>query len=666
MGLDVPELDDTDYEELLDEAQKLLPAYSEEWTNYNPQDPGITILETLAWLADSYIYQLDSVTDEHRHKYLGLMGERPRPPTTASTHVSLSAPAEVTPLRVAAGTQLAVVDGSDAEKTFETAEAIVLTGVDVRSVVSTHADGTTDQSHANETAGMFYRPLGPTPAAGDAVAVGLTGDPFDGADAFSLTVDFHDEDLPDPATHGDESPTFDPSVELVWEYPTDYADPDGSWEPFTLARDGTDALYSGGTVTLEAPEEWTPEDWGADDHGLFGKSAGTVWVRCRVERGGYEVPPRVDAVRSGVVRVDNRRTVEGEPLQRVRGTDDPEHLTAQQYRLGHAPVVEAEIAVDGEPWTEVPDFDASDPTDRHYVLDAGSGVVRFGDGVNGALPDPDARVVAERYVAADGAEGNVPASSNWRFAEETTAADGTDLEPVAVTPRRGATGGTDAESVAAAFRRVRRDLKTPHRAVTSDDMAYLARNTPGLRVGRAEVFLRDREGAAANAPPEAQVVVVPYAPERTRRPTPSEGFLDAVQAHLDEHRLLTDRVRAVAPVYVGVGLELTVRTGEWRPAAGVEDAIEAAVRSYLDPVHGFEGEGWPFGRTLSAEELVAVVERVDPVDAVEELSVSAPGNARVDPDGNVRIEESALFDLASVEVDVRAGSRPDETDTGRR
>ena len=663
MGVDVPELDDTDYEALLDEAQKLLPAYSEEWTNYNPQDPGITVMETLAWLADSYVYQLDSVTDDHRRKYLGLMGERPRPPAVASTRLSLSAPPAEAPLRVEAGTRLTVVDGSDTEKTFETDEEIVLTGASVRAVVADRRDGRTDHSHANETDGMFYRPLGAVPAPGDAMAVGIDGDPFDGADALSVTVDFRDEDLPDPGDHGES--TFDPSVSLVWEYPTDYADPQGSWKPFEVVRDGTDRLYGGGTVTLAAPEEWDPDAWGADDHSLFGHPEGTIWVRCRVERGGYEVPPRVDAVHLGEVRASNRRTVEGEPLARLRGTDGPEHLTAQRYRFEHAPVVEAEISVDGERWTEVADFDASGPTDTHYVVDAAAGTVEFGDGVNGAMPDPDARVVAERYVAADGADGNVPGSATWRFAEETTAADGTPLEDVTVTPRWGATGGTDAESVAAAFRRVRRDRKTPDRAVTSDDMAYLARETPGVRVGRAEVFLRDREGAAAGAPPEAQVVVVPYAPEGTRRPTPSEGFLEAVQDHLDEHRLLTDRVRAVVPTYVGIGVELAVRTSEWRPAPGIEDDVEAAIRAYLDPVHGFEGEGWPFGRTLPAEELAAVVADVEAVDSVAGLSVSAPGNARVDPDGNVRIDEAALFDLSSVEVEIRTGSRPDDDGRGR-
>jgi hypothetical protein len=121
----------------------------------------------------------------------------------------------------------------------------------------------------------------------------------------------------------------------------------------------------------------------------------------------------------------------------------------------------------------------------------------------------------------------------------------------------------------------------------------------------------------------------------------------------------------VAPTYVGVAAELAVRTGEWRPAPGVADDIEAALRAHLDPVHGFEGEGWPFGRTLHAEELADIVGSVDAVDAVEGVALTAPGNARVDPDGNVRVDEMALFDLASVEVDVRTGSRPDET-SGRR
>jgi len=657
VGLDVPELDDTDYEELLEEARNLLSAHSAEWTNYNPQDPGITILETLAWLTDSYVYQVDTVTDAHRRKYLQLMGERPQPPSPASTRLSLDAPAEDRPLRVEAGTGLDVVDGSGTQKTFETDEAVVLSGTTVSRVVSDLDDGTRDHSHANGTAGMFYRPLGRDPRAGGAVAFGLSGDPFAEAETLSLTVDFRDEDLPEPASHDDETPTFEPSVELVWEYPTDYGDPGESWQPLAVVRDDTQRLYRGGTVRLAGPETWTPGEWGADDNGLFGADPGLVWLRCRVRRAGYEIPPRFDAVRAGVVTATNRRTVHDEPLQRARGADGPASLTAQRFEFRHAPVVEADVTVDGEPWTEVPDFDASGPTDTHYVLESSAGVVRFGDGVNGAQPAPDDRVVAERYVAVDGAEGNVPDSAAWAFAEGETSAEGEDLDGVTVTPRRGATGGTDAETLDAAFRRVRRDRQSPDRAVTAEDIAYLAEHTPALRVGRTTVLLRDRQDGPRDAPPAADVVVVPYAPEGAGRPVPSEGFLDAVQDHVDRNRLLTDRVRVRPPTYVGVSLSLTVQSTDWRPVADRDDDIAAAVDAYLDPVHGYEGDGWPFGRTLQAAEVADVVAGVEWVDTVEELSVTAHGNARVDADGNVRIDNASLFDLAAVEVDVEPATR---------
>lgn len=94
MGIDVPELDDRTYEEILTEATNLIPAYAEEWTDLNPHDPGIAILEVLAWLTETYIYQLDRVTDDHREKYLSLLDERRRPPTPASTRLRLQLPAD--------------------------------------------------------------------------------------------------------------------------------------------------------------------------------------------------------------------------------------------------------------------------------------------------------------------------------------------------------------------------------------------------------------------------------------------------------------------------------------------------------------------------------------------------------------------------------------------
>jgi hypothetical protein len=70
VGLRVPELDDRTYAELLEDVRKRIPVLAPSWTDHNAHDPGVTLLETLAWVAEAYRYRLDRVTDDHRRTYL--------------------------------------------------------------------------------------------------------------------------------------------------------------------------------------------------------------------------------------------------------------------------------------------------------------------------------------------------------------------------------------------------------------------------------------------------------------------------------------------------------------------------------------------------------------------------------------------------------------------
>lgn len=663
MGIDVPELHDKDFEELTDRGRKLVSVYSDEWTNHNPHDPGMAILEMLAWVTETYSYQLDQVTDEHRRKYLQLMDERQRPPEPASAQIELRPPEGVSGVVIPADERLVVYDGSDEEKIFQTDEEVVLTDASVARVI-TESDGDwTDHSHANDTDGMFYRVFGDRPESGDEFYVGFENDPLDQEDTLSVTVDFHDEGLPDPASHGDESPEFDPSMDVVWEYCGNYyaVEDDRAWEPFEVVSDGTDAFYRGGTVTLAAPDEWEPEGWGVDEHELFEGDPGTVWIRCRLEGEGYEVPPQFDSVKLNVTQASHRATVERELLQRDRRERTPEDLSEQRYHFEHAPVLEAEISVGGERWEEVEGLEASGPTDRHYVLNRAEGVVEFGDGLNGKLPEPTQEVVAERYVYGGGEEGNVPESSTWRFSEVSReVAEGVKLMDVEVTPEGDATGGRDAESLEEAFRRIKRDLQTPYRCVTAEDIKYVATSTPGLRFGRSTVLVESNEDAREDRPPEVRVVVVPYTPPDVRGADPSEGFVEAVQDHVDEHRLLADRVTVEPPTYVGLDLEMEVRATGWQLQAAAEEAIESAIAEYVDPIRGYEGEGWPFGRTLYRDELEDVVEDIDWIDAVRELSVRARGNATLDSEENVKVDDDSLFTVENLAVEIVTISGDDD------
>ena len=73
MPLPIPNLDDRTFEQLVTEGRSLIPRYSKEWTNHNPSDPGITLLELFAYLAEAAIFQLNQVPDGSLENFLRLL-----------------------------------------------------------------------------------------------------------------------------------------------------------------------------------------------------------------------------------------------------------------------------------------------------------------------------------------------------------------------------------------------------------------------------------------------------------------------------------------------------------------------------------------------------------------------------------------------------------------
>src|SRR4029453_9014067 len=73
MPLNVPNLDDRTYDDLVEEALGMLPRYAPAWTNHNPSDPGITIVELLAYFVEIFIYRLNRVSRETRLRFLQLL-----------------------------------------------------------------------------------------------------------------------------------------------------------------------------------------------------------------------------------------------------------------------------------------------------------------------------------------------------------------------------------------------------------------------------------------------------------------------------------------------------------------------------------------------------------------------------------------------------------------
>jgi hypothetical protein len=71
-------LDDRRFADLVDEARSLIPTYAPAWTNHNPSDPGITLVELFAHLAEMLIYRLDRVTTANVVAFLNLLDGKTR------------------------------------------------------------------------------------------------------------------------------------------------------------------------------------------------------------------------------------------------------------------------------------------------------------------------------------------------------------------------------------------------------------------------------------------------------------------------------------------------------------------------------------------------------------------------------------------------------------
>ncbi|MGE5656345.1 MAG: baseplate J/gp47 family protein [Actinomycetota bacterium] len=73
MPVPLPNLDDRYYADLVDEATALIPIEYPEWTDHNPSDTGIVLIELLAWLTEMVLYRVDRVPDKNMEAFLKLL-----------------------------------------------------------------------------------------------------------------------------------------------------------------------------------------------------------------------------------------------------------------------------------------------------------------------------------------------------------------------------------------------------------------------------------------------------------------------------------------------------------------------------------------------------------------------------------------------------------------
>ncbi|MCA9627253.1 MAG: hypothetical protein KC766_06290, partial [Myxococcales bacterium] len=121
-----PNLDDRSFDDIVEEAIRLIPQYCPTWTNFNKADPGITLLELFAWMTEMVIYRLNRVPDKNYLAFLNMLGMELRPPQPARTIVQFEVSEKIDQLRLPAGTRLTTKPADDQPALlFETEQDLV-------------------------------------------------------------------------------------------------------------------------------------------------------------------------------------------------------------------------------------------------------------------------------------------------------------------------------------------------------------------------------------------------------------------------------------------------------------------------------------------------------------------------------------------------------------
>jgi len=341
----------------------------------------------------------------------------------------------------------------------------------------------------------------------------------------------------------------------------------------------------------------------------------------------YSSSPVVSALTActvgGTIRAIHAEIVDTETLGQSEGVPGQEFAVTRKPVLtgAGAPALETSSEDGWQEWTPVEHFAGSGPTDRHYILDAVGGTVRFGPAVRepdgslrqyGVIPGSDVTIRLRGYAVGGGRRGNV-----GRGALRTLKSSIPFV--AAVENLDSAQGGVDGETLDEAKARGPILLRTRSRAVTSEDYEAIALEA-APELARVKCVTAGEDDVAAGS---LRVLIVPAASEDSGLEfgelVPTEATLTRITERLEQVRLIGTRVTVEPPHYQGVTVVARLVIRPRADAARARADALAALYRYLNPISGGpSGRGWPFGRPVHSGEIYGLLQGVHGVDLVEE------------------------------------------------
>lgn len=603
---------------LTDRFAALLPG----WTDRNPADPAVMLLELFAYLGDRLAYWQDAIAVE---AYLGtarrrtsvrrharLLDYRMHEGCSARVLLAVTTDTAATVARSAPVCDTPALDGTRPADADEAGAVVMETCADLalrpaRNAIALHSWGDPDHVLPAGTTSAWLAVPGSDPglAAGDLLVLadcpaGLPedvrlGDP---AARFAVRLD------KDPVVHTDVLAGVQ-VLEVQW-----YAE---------------DALP--GSLRVSEP--------GADGHPAVRAVAlaNIVLADHGATVGGEQLdPPVPPAGGSYRPRAERTHVAFAEPFDPAATAG----LPAAGLLRGDPRRAAAQLSVfDGtRTWLPQPDLIESGRLDAHLVVEPeadGVAWLRFGDGITGRAPDRQAQHTVS-YRTGAGGRGNVGAG---RLAYWLSRPDGSPAVASTATVWNPlpAAGGTDPEPLDAVRELAPAAARTQLRAVTSIDYATVAQQPAGVQ----RAVARRRWTGSWYA------VEVTLDPEAAR--AGDQAVPDAVTSLLETRRQAGVDVELAAPVYLALDLALFICVDSGYQRAQVERQLLDTLSARVLPGGStgfFHPDRFTFGQPLVLSDLIAATMAVPGVTTVQVQRFAPVGAPRSETRANLAAGQIAV------------------------
>jgi len=695
--LQVPKLDDLDYQKLFERARGMIPTMTSEWTDFNDHDPGITTLQTFAWLYDTMNYYIGATGEVHKLKYLKLLGITPEQ-SPARCFLSVSAPAG-SRILLPRGTKLKAGDF-----TFETPETYVSVANELTAVYGETGGKKVDLTMLAGKDGSFAQIFTLDPAEESAVYFGFAGEMSGNTSMYVETA---------PNGRNDFGDGFSLS-RLEWSYW------DGSdWNVVDSVQDETCGFLRSGFVSLSLEGRTAP----LKRRGF--KSA--HYLRCRLLENQYDARPKVGRVLPNCAFAVQRNTYADAFLAVADGTDtvkldnwfggdvsvsaalerdgvftvvydeegqmadgcslvsgdepwsralkfesgrEPENgarllimtvapaaaeavhvgvtdgTAGQKMALDASHVSDIRLALCGrdgdaltmEMWDAVEDLQNAGPDDKVFTYSDGASEITFGDGIHGVEPEPGLEVRAVVVRTSSYGDGNVMADRVTEFAEGSF--------PFTVSNPAPAFGGCHRKTSGELEALVEDKLTALTRAVNAEDYRRLVMATPGLMIDSVAVISMREYCEYYNVPFAPNTVIVAVKPTSAENcPALSATYKQIIEDNLERYRLLSTDIRVVSARYDGIGVYCRIHLRDNTDAA--KNDIEGVIRDAVETVKTGE-----FGKKVDYGRLFSALEMLDCVGSVSQLSLEYIGaGAKKNDNGDIVVFPDSLCYLKELGIE---------------